>query len=107
MKKKEQLEETRNIIVYLLNDSLEEVSIQELLERIDIKIEEGDDGMSSLYERLVNENIHMIREGKRKARIEIAKKLIKKKQNDESILEITEISQKDLDKLKQKILVEK
>ena len=107
MKNKKQLEEIRNIILFLLNNSLEEGSIQELLEKIDIRMKEGDDCMSSLYERLVNENIQMIRKGKREARIEIAKKLIKKKQNDESILEITEISQKDLDKLKQKILVEK
>lgn len=107
MKNKSQLEEIRNIIFYLLNNSLEEGSIQELLEKIDIRMKEGDNCMSSLYERLVNENIQMIRKGKREARIEIAKKLIKNKQNDESILEITEISKKDLDKLKQKILVEK
>lgn len=107
MKNKKQLEEIRNIILYLLNDSLEEGSIQELLEKIDIKINKGDDGMSSLYERLVNENIQMIKKGKREARIEIAQKLIKKKETDESIIELTQISQKDLNKLKQKILVEK
>ena len=107
IRNKKQLEEIRNIILFLLNNSLEEGSIQELLEKIDIRMKEGDNCMSSLYERLVNENIQMIRKGKREARIEIAKKLIKNKQNDESILEITEISQKDLDKLKQKILVEK
>lgn len=107
MKNKKQLEEIRNIILYLLNDSLEEGSIHGLLEKIDIKIKEGDDCMSSLYERLVNENIQMIRKGKREARIEIAQKLIKKKEKDESIIEITQISQKDLNKLKQKLLVEK
>lgn len=107
MKNKKQLEEIRNIILYLLNDSLEEGSIQELLEKIDIKMNKGDDGMSSLYERLVNENIQMIKKGKKEARIEIAQKLIKKKETDESIIELTQISQKDLNKLKQKILVEK
>lgn len=107
MKNKKQLEEIRNIILYLLNYSLEEGSIQELLEKIDIKINKGDDGMSSLYERLVNENIQMIRKGKKEARIEIAQKLIKKKETDESIIELTQISQKDLNKLKQKLLVEK
>ena len=107
MRNKRQLEEIRDIILYLLNNSLEEGSIHELLEKIDIRMKKGDDCMSSLYERLVNENIQMIRKGKREARIEIAKKLIKKEQNDENILEITRISKKDLDKLKQKILVEK
>lgn len=107
IKNKKELEEIRNIILYLLNDSLEEGSMQELLEKIDIKIKEGDDCMSSLYERLVNENIQMIRKGKKEARIEIAQKLIMKKENDESIIEITQISPKDLEKLKQKLLVEK
>ena len=111
IKNKKQLEEIRNIILYLLNDSLEEGSIQELLGKIDIKIKEGDDGMSSLYERLVNENIQMIRKaktkGKRETSLKIAKKLMLKNTDEKTILEVTEISPKDLEKLKQKLLVEK
>ena len=67
--------------------------------------------MSSLYERLVNENRQMIRKGKRQgreeAKLEIAKKLIKKNTNEEMILEITEVTPKDLEKLKKQVLEQK
>lgn len=61
--------------------------------------------MSSLYERLVNENRQMIRKGKKEAKLEIAKKLIKKNANEKMILEITEVTPKDLEKLKKQVLL--
>ncbi len=102
IKNKELLDKIKDRISYLLNDSLEEGTKEELLEKLDIKIAEGEDSMSSLYERLVNENRQMIRKGKKEARIEIAKRLIRRKEDDKSIREITQISQTDLEKLKQK-----
>ena len=54
-KNKKQLYEISDIIYYLLNDTLEEVTKNELLEKLEIKIKKGDI-MSDLYERLVNEN---------------------------------------------------
>lgn len=112
VKNKEQLDEIRNMILYLLNDSLEEGAKDELLEQIQIKMIKGGDIMSSLYERLVNENREMIRKGKREgkmegrkeAKLEIAKKLIKKGEDEKSIIEITEIGRKDLEILKRKVL---
>lgn len=108
IKNKDQLDEIKNIILYLLNDSLEEGAREELIEKIEIKMRKGEDVMSSLYERLVNENRQMIRKGKRQgreeAKLEIAKKLIKKNANEKMILEITEVTQKDLEKLKKQVL---
>ena len=74
---------------------------------LEIKLEEGDKNMSCLYERLVKEFRQDIRNEFRDQRLKIAKKLMLKNTDDKTILEVTEISQKDLDKLKQKILVEK
>ena len=68
-KNKKQLYEISNIIYYLLNDTLEEVTKNELLEKLEIKIKKGDI-MSDLYERLVNENREMIRKGKKEGKME-------------------------------------
>ena len=104
IKNREQLDEIKNIILYLLNDSLEECAREELIEKIEIEIRKGEEVMSSLYERLVNENRQMIRKGKKEAKLEIAKKLIKKNANEKMILEITEVTPKDLEKLKKQVL---
>lgn len=105
IKNREQLDKIKNIILYLLNDSLEECAREELIEKIEIEIRKGEEVMSSLYERLVNENRQMIRKGKKEAKLEIAKKLIKKNANEKMILEITEVTPKDLEKLKKQVLL--
>ena len=107
IRNKKKLEEMRDIILYLLKDSLGEATKEELINKIEIKLEEGDKNMSCLYERLVKEFRQDIRNEFRDQRLKIAKKLMLKNTDDKTILEVTEISQKDLDKLKQKILVEK
>lgn len=104
IKHKEQLDKIKDMLLYLLNNSLEEGTKEELLKRIDIKIKEGEDSMSSLYERLVNENRQMIRKGKREAKLEIAKRLIRKGEDEKEIIEITQINQKDLERLKKQVL---
>ena len=79
--------EISDIIYYLLNDTLEEVTKNELLEKLEIKIKKGDI-MSDLYERLVNENREMIRKGKKRrqnrrqnrGKIRSGKKINKKKE---------------------------
>ena len=50
-------------------DTLEEVTKNELLEKLEINIKKGDI-MSDLYERLVNENREMISKGKKEGKIE-------------------------------------
>ena len=111
MRNKRQLEEMRDIILYLLKDSLGEAAKEELINKIEIKLEEGDRDMSCLYERLVKEFRQDIRReldgGLKEQKLKIARKLMLKNTDDKTIIEVTEISQKDLDKLKQKILVEK
>lgn len=107
IRNKRQLEEMRDIILYLLKDSLGEAAKEELINKIEIKLKEGDENMSCLYERLVKEFRQDIRNEFRDQRLKIARKLMLKNTDDNTIIEVTEISQKDLDKLKQKILVEK
>lgn len=110
-KNKKQLYEISNIIYYLLNDTLEEVTKNELLEKLEIKIKKGDI-MSDLYERLVNENREMIRKGKKEGKIEgkiegkleVAKRLIKKGIDEKIIIESTEINKEELLKLKKEVL---
>ena len=99
------------IIYYLLNDTLEEVTKNELLEKLEIKIKKGDI-MSDLYERLVNENREMIRKGKKEGKkegkiegkLEVAKRLIKKGIDEKIIIESTEINKEELLKLKKEVL---
>ena len=106
-KNKKQLYEISDIIYYLLNDTLEEVTKNELLEKLEIKIKKGDI-MSDLYERLVNENREMIRKGKKEGKIEgkleVAKRLIKKGIDEKIIIESTEINKEELLKLKKEVL---
>ena len=106
-KNKKQLYEISDIIYYLLNDTLEEVTKNELLEKLEIKIKKGDI-MSDLYERLVNENREMIRkgkkEGKKEEKLEVAKRLIKKGIDEKIIIESTEINKEELLKLKKEVL---
>ena len=107
MKNKEQLEEMRDIILYLLKDSLGEAAREELINKIEIKLEKGDKNMSCLYERLVKEFRQDIRNEFKDQRLKIAKKLMLRNIDDKTIIEVTEISAKDLEKLKQKLLVKK
>ena len=90
---------------------MEEVTKNELLEKLEIKIKKGDI-MSDLYERLVNENREMIRKGKKEGKIEgkiegkleVAKRLIKKGIDEKIIIESTEINKEELLKLKKEVL---
>lgn len=90
---------------------LAEVTKNELLEKLEIKIKKGDI-MSDLYERLVNENREMIRKGKKEGKIEgkiegkleVAKRLIKKGIDEKIIIESTEINKEELLKLKKEVL---
>ena len=60
--------------------------------------------MSSLYQRLVEENIRMIKQGKSEVRkIEknnLAKNMLNKKFSDELIIEMTNITKEELEKIK-------
>ena len=104
VKDKKLLEEIKNIILYLLKGSIEESMQEELLEKIEIKIMEGESDMSSLYERLVNEFRQDIRrekkEGRKEGRVEVAKRLVKNKVEDHIIIDSTQITKTELENLK-------
>ena len=99
--KKEQLEEIANIVSYLLEGALEDSEQQELLEKTEEKV--GDRSMSSLYERLVEENRQMIRKGRKQT----AENMLKKNFDDKVILEITQITKKELEEVKRKVAIAK
>ena len=113
IRKKEQLEQIENIVLFLLNDSLEEGAEEELLDKIEIKIKKGEKNMSSLYERLVNENRQMIRKGKKEGKLEgiqegkleTAKELIKNKVEDKIIIDSTKITKEELEQLKKQVII--
>ena len=111
------LEELANIISYLLKNVLEENEQEEMLEKIDQKV--GEKNMSTLYDRLVDENRRILKEGKkigeeigekrgkeigeRKSQRQIAKNMIHKKLEDEIILEVTGIKKEELEEIKNKL----
>ena len=59
--------------------------------------------MSSLYERLVEENRQMIRKGRKQT----AENMLKKNFDDKVILEITQITKKELEEVKRKVAIAK
>jgi len=111
IKEKEYLEKIQGIVLYLLEDFLEKAEQEKLLEKIEIKIEKEEKDMSTLCERLLEELRQDLRkekrEGKQEGREETAEKLIKHKVEDSIIMDSAQISKKELEKLKQKILLAK
>lgn len=107
IKDKRQLEEIKNMILHLFNNLLEMATQEELIEKIEIKIEKEENDMSSLYDRLLKEIRSDIRRGKKEAKRETAEELIKNKVEDKIILKSTKITKEELENLKQKILVKK
>lgn len=96
--KRKQLEELGDIILYLLRGILKEKEQEELLKKIQKKV--GENSMSSWLDTMIEKNKNY--EGKK-----YAKNMIKKKFEDSVILEITEITKKELKELKKELAMEK
>lgn len=111
VKDKDKLQEIYNIIIYLLNGAIDIATKEELLEKIEMKV--GETKMSSFFDRLVEENIKLIRKGKKEGKIEgiiqtkmeIAKNMIKKEQEDKVIIETTGITKEELEKIKKELVI--
>lgn len=89
------------IIIYLLSEILEIQEEQRLLNEIEKKA--GVNKMSTLAERIKEENKREIKIAERNIKIQIARKMLFLGHQDKSILEVTEIDDKDLQKLKYKM----
>jgi hypothetical protein len=98
---KEYLNEIKNMIIDLLNKAFKKIVKEELNEKIEMIIQKGEENMSNLYERLINENKQMIEKG----RLHVAEKLIENNVDDEIIIKSANISKKQLEKLKDGIFV--
>lgn len=104
MKDVKQRKEIKNMVLYLLKDSMEEG----MLEKIKSKVKKGEEeNMSSLYERLVNEFRENIKkekeEGRMEALREITKKLIKNHVSDQIIMESAQITKEELEEYKKEL----
>ncbi len=100
--REEILRKLEDIIIYYLNNALENTSKEELLPKINIEV--GDEKVSTLVERLTEENKRVwnngIAKGLSKNKKAVAKKMLEKDFNDEMIIEIVKITEKELEELK-------
>lgn len=108
-KNKNQLEELKNIIIYFLNGAIDNIEKDKLLEKINKKV--GEENMSTLMERLIEEDRKVWNEGISKGmtkgieknRNSVAKKMLKMNFEDKIILEVVEITREQLEKIKKNI----
>lgn len=108
-----QLEEIKNIIINFLNGAIENVEKDKLLEKINKKV--GDENMSTLMERLIEEDKRVWKEGISKGitkgitkgikegKSSVAKKMLQKNFEEEIILEVVEITKEELEEIKKDI----
>ena len=98
----EKLTEIANIILYLLNNTLEHIVENKILSEISKKV--GDDNMSTLYERILAENKELLRRGKKAGTEQVAINMLSMELDDETILEATKLSREELEKIKSNLL---
>ena len=98
---KEEKELLKRVITILFGEKIGEEKTKELIEKID----GGEGKMLALVDMIRNENkmyINMGRkEGRKNRNIEIAQKLLKIKMPISQISEVTELTEKEIEKLKQ------
>lgn len=97
----EKLEELANMIVYLLDNVLEQNAQQELLEKIYKKVgEKNMTKMDSLLQRLATEDEKYIELGKKSKTQKAVRNMLKKKMEEQMILDILEIDKEELEEIK-------
>jgi len=102
---KEEKELLKRVISILFGEKIGEEKTKELIEKID----GGEEKMLALVDMIRNENKMYINMGKKEGReegrknrnIEIAQKLLKIKMPISQISEVTELTEKEIEKLKQ------
>ena len=98
---KEEKELLKRVITILFGEKIGEEKTKELIEKID----GGEGKMLALVDMIRNENKMYINMGRKECRknrnIEIAQKLLKIKMPISQISEVTELTEKEIEKLKQ------
>jgi len=104
-KDKELLEDLADIVIYILNGILEETEQEELLNKINKKV--GENSMSTLYERLLEETKKTLKKGKqegiRKGIRDVIKNMLSMKFDDKTIMQATNTNEKELQEIKKKL----
>lgn len=107
---KNYLKDLKNIILYALNGALSNIQQKELVEKINEKT--GDEYMSTLIDRLTNENKKVLNEGIQigiktgiknginKNKIEVVKKMILMDFKEDVILKISGVTKKELEEIR-------
>lgn len=98
------LEEVANRIVYLLDNVWEQNVQQELLEKIERKVdEENMTKMDSLLQRLAIEEKRYIELGKKSEIQRAVKNMLKQRMEEQRILEILEMNKEELEEVKSRL----
>ena len=108
-KNKQCLEELTSIILYILNETLNEDEQQELLNKIDNKV--GDDKMSTLIDRLIAERkrdvnqgmMQGLKQGLKQGLRQVVENMLNLNMEDEIIIKTTGIGREELGKIKNKM----
>ena len=103
IKNKEILEELSNIIIYLLNYLLKQTEQEELIDKIDRKA--GEESVSNLYNRLLEENKRILKQGKMEGVYSVIKNMLVINLDDETIMQATKIKKEELEKIKKEMKV--
>lgn len=98
------LEEVANMIVYLLDDALEQKEQQELLEKISKKVgEKSMTKMDSLLQRLATEDQRYIELGKKAKTQRAVRNMLKLEMEEQTILKVLEIEKEELEEIKNRL----
>ena len=90
----QKLNDIADIILYLLNNTLESTVESEILNEINRKV--GDNNMSTLYDRILAENKQYFKRGIQ----QVAINMLSMEIDDETILKATELTTEELEKIK-------
>lgn len=95
------LDTLSNIVMYLLNDVLEDDVQKQLINEIERKV--GEESMSTLVERLKKDRMNLRKEAREESKKEIARNMLNKELDEKIILETTKIGKEELQKIKNEL----
>ncbi len=93
------LDELANIIIYLLDKTIEDKNKEELLEKIEKKVGENRN-MSTFCERIIDERLRDVEKAMKRSKTKIIKNMLAMDLQDDLILKATDTSQEELEKIK-------
>lgn len=88
-------ETLKNIIMQVYSRKMNREDFEVIIKEID----GGDDKMMAVFEMIEKENQSYINQGKKEGYIEVAKKMLKMKMPIDTIMKVTKLSKKEIEKL--------